>query len=62
MDFEQLCQSLERLIQNLEFIKSLEDEGIHMSNDHKDMILRNIDSIVDTAKNDCKTELIFDIR
>lgn len=42
MDFDKLNESVERLIKNLEFIQSLEEEGIPMSDDHKDMILRNI--------------------
>ena len=45
MNFDQLNDSVERLIQNLEFIQSLEDDGIPMSDDHRDMILRNIDTI-----------------
>ena len=62
MDFEKLNESVERLIQNLEFIKSLEEEGIPMSDDNKDMILRNIDSITNLADNDYKSGLFFDIR
>ncbi|MDY5211983.1 hypothetical protein [Intestinibacter sp.] len=62
MDFEKLNESVERLIQNLEFIKSLEEEGIPMSDDNRDMILRNIDSITNLADNDYKSGLFFDIR
>ena len=62
IDFEKLNESVERLIQNLEFIKSLEEEGIPMSDDHRDMILRNIDSITNLADNDYKSGLFFDIR
>ena len=62
MDFDQLNDSVERLIQNLEFIKSLEEEGIPMSDDHRDMILRNIDTITNMAKEDFKAQLLFDVR
>ena len=62
MDFEKLNESVERLIQNLEFIKSLEEECIPMSDDNRDMILRNIDSITNLADNDYKSGLFFDIR
>lgn len=62
MDFDKLNESVERLIKNLEFIQSLEEEGIPMSDDHKDMILRNIDSITDISDDDYKAELLFDIR
>lgn len=62
MDFDKLNESVERLIKNLEFIQSLEEEGIPMSNDHKDMILRNIDSITDISDDDYKAGLLFDIR
>ena len=62
MDFDKLNESLERLIKNLEFIQSLEEEGIPMSDDHKDMILRNIDSITDISDDDYKAGLLFDIR
>ena len=62
MDFDKLNESLERLIKNLEFIQSLEEEGIPMSDDHKDMILRNIDSITDISNEDYKAGLLFDIR
>ena len=49
MNFDQLNDSVERLIQNLEFIQSLEDEGVPMSDDHRDMILRNIDTIINVS-------------
>ena len=62
MNFDQLNDSVERLIQNLEFIQSLEDDGIPMSDDHRDMILRNIDSITDISDDDYKAGLLFDIR
>ena len=62
MDFDQLNESVERLIQNLQFIQSLEEEGIPMSDDHKDMILRNIDTITNMAKDDFKAQLLFDVR
>ena len=62
MDFENLNVSVERLIKNLEFIQSFEEEGIPMSDDHKDMILRNIDSITDISDDDYKAGLLFDIR
>ena len=62
MDFDKLNESVERLIKNLEFIQSLEEEGIPMSDDHKDMILRNIDSITDIRDDDYKAGLLFDIR
>ena len=62
MDFDKLNESVERLIKNLEFIQSLEEEGIPMSYDHKDMILRNIDSITDISNDDYKAGLLFDIR
>ena len=62
MDFDKLNASVERLIKNLEFIQSLEEEGIPMSDDHKDMILRNIDSITDISDDDYKAGLLFDIR
>lgn len=62
MDFDKLNESVERLIKNLEFIQSLEEEGIPMSDDHKDMILRNIDSITDIIDDDYKAGLLFDIR
>lgn len=62
MDFDKLNESVERLIKNLEFIQSLEKEGIPMSDDHKDMILRNIDSITDISNDDYKAGLLFDIR
>ena len=62
MDFDQLNESVERLIQNLQFIQSLEEEGIHMSDDHRDMILRNIDTITNMAKDDFKAQLLFDVR
>ena len=62
MDFDKLNESVERLIKNLEFIQSLEEEGIPMSDDHKDMILRNIDSITDISNDDYKEGLLFDIR
>ncbi|MDU1202768.1 MAG: hypothetical protein E7A06_07440 [Clostridiales bacterium] len=62
MDFDKLNESVERLIKNLEFIQSLEEEGIPMSDDHKDMILRNIDSITDISDDDYKAGLLFDIR
>ena len=62
MDFDKLNESVERLIKNLEFIQSLEEEGIPMSDDHKDMILRNIDSITDISNEDYKAGLLFDIR
>ena len=61
MDFDKLNESVERLIKNLEFIQSLEEEGIPMSDDHKDMILRNIDSITDISDDDYKAGLLFDI-
>ena len=60
MNFDQLNDSVERLIQNLEFIQSLEDDGIPMSDDHRDMILRNIDTITNMAKEDFKAQLLFD--
>ena len=62
MDFDKLNESVERLIKNLEFIQSLEEECIPMSDDHKDMILRNIDSITDISDDDYKAGLLFDIR
>ena len=62
MDFDKLNESVERLIKNLEFIQSLEEEGIPMSDDHKDLILRNIDSITDISNEDYKAGLLFDIR
>ena len=62
MDFDKLNESVERLIKNLEFIQSLEEEGIPMSDDHKDMILRNIDSITDISDDDYKAGELFDIR
>ena len=62
MDFDQLNESVERLIQNLQFIQSLEEEGIPMSDDHRDMILRNIDTITNIAKDDFKAQLLFDVR
>ena len=62
MDFDKLNESVERLIKNLEFIQSLEEVGIPMSDDHKDMILRNIDSITDISDDDYKAGLLFDIR
>ena len=62
MDFDKLNESVERLIKNLEFIQSLEEEGIPMSDDHKDMILINIDSITDISDDDYKAGLLFDIR
>lgn len=62
MDFDKLNESVERLIKNLEFIQSLEEEGIPMSDDHKDMILRNIDSITYISDDDYKAGLLFDIR
>ncbi len=68
MDIEQLFESVDRLIKNLEFVKSLEEEGIPMSDDHRDMILRNIDSITgvtvepEAPKEDYKSRLIFDVR
>ena len=62
MDFDKLNESVERLIKNLEFIQSLEEEGIPMSDDHKDMILRNIDSITDISDDDYKAGLLFDSR
>ena len=62
MDFDQLNESVERLIQNLQFIQSLEEEGIPMSADHRDMILRNIDTITNMAKEDFKAQLLFDVR
>ena len=62
MDFDKLNESVERLIKNLEFIQSLEEEGIPMSDDHKDMILRNIDSITDISDDDYKAGLLFEIR
>ena len=61
MNFDQLNDSVERLIQNLEFIQSLEDEGVPMSDDHRDMILRNIDTITNMAKEDFKAQLLFDV-
>ena len=61
MDFDQLNESVERLIQNLQFIQSLEEEGIPMSDDHRDMILRNIDTIKNMAKEDFKAKLLFDV-
>ena len=33
-----------------------------MSDDHKDMILRNVDSITDISDDDYKAGLLFDIR
>ena len=62
MDFDQLNESVERLIQNLQFIQSLEEEGIPMSDDHRDMILRNIDTITNMAKDDFKAQLLLDVR
>ena len=62
MDFDKLNESVERLIKNLEFIQSLEEEGIPMSDDHKDTILRNIDSITYISDDDYKAGLLFDIR
>lgn len=62
MNFDQLNDSVERLIQNLEFIQSLEDDGIPMSDGHRDMILRNIDTITNMAKEDFKAQLLFDVR
>lgn len=62
MDFDQLNESVERLIQNLQFIQSLEEEGIPMIDDHRDMILRNIDTITNMAKDDFKAQLLFDVR
>ena len=62
MDFDQLNESVERLIQNLQFIQSLEEEGIPMNDDHRDMILRNIDTITNMAKDDFKAQLLFDVR
>ena len=62
MNFDQLHASVERLIQNLEFIQSLEDDGIPMSDDHRDMILRNIDTITNMAKEDFKAQLLFAVR
>ena len=62
MDFDQLNESVARLIQNLQFIQSLEEEGIPMSDDHRDMILRNIDTITNMAKDDFKAQLLFDVR
>ena len=62
MDFDQLNESVERLIQNLQFIQSLEEEGIPMSDDHRDMIWRNIDTITNMAKDDFKAQLLFDVR
>ena len=62
MDFDKLNESVERLIQNLQFIQSLEEEGIPMSDDHRDMILRNIDTITNMAKDDFKAQLLFDVR
>ena len=62
MNFDQLNDSVERLIQNLEFIQSLEDDCITMSDDHRDMILRNIDTITNMAKEDFKAQLLFDVR
>ena len=62
MDFDQLNESVERLIQNLQFIQSLEEEGIPMSDDHRDMILRNIDTITNMAKDDFIAQLLFDVR
>ena len=62
MNFDQLNDSVERLIQILEFIQSLEDDGIPMSDDHRDMILRNIDTITNMAKEDFKAQLLFDVR
>ena len=62
MNFDQLHDSVERLIQNLEFIQSLEDDGIPMSDGHRDMILRNIDTITNMAKEDFKAQLLFDVR
>ena len=62
MNFDQLNDSVERLIQNLEFIQSLEDDCIPMSDDHRDMILRNIDTITNMAKEDFKAQLLVDVR
>lgn len=63
MNFDQLTESVERLIQNLQFIQSLEEDGVPMSDDHRDMILRNIDSITNMAKEDnIKAQLLFDVR
>ena len=62
MNFDQLNDSVERLIQNLEFIQYLEDDCIPMSDDHRDMILRNIDTITNMAKEDFKAQLLFDVR
>ena len=62
MDFDKLNESVERLIKNLEFFQSIVKEGIPMSDDHKDMILRNIDSITDISNDDYKAGLLFDIR
>ena len=62
MDFDQLNESVERLIQNLKFIQSLEEEVIPMSDEHRDMILRNIDTITNMAKEDFKAQLLFDVR
>ena len=62
MDFDKLNESVERLIKNLEFIQSLEDDCIPMSDDHRDMILRNIDTITNMAKEDFKAQLLFDVR
>ena len=62
MNFDQLNDSVERLIQNLEFIQSLEDDCIPKSDDHRDMILRNIDTITNMAKEDFKAQLLFDVR
>ena len=62
MNFDQLNDSVERLIQNLEFIQSLKDDCIPMSDDHRDMILRNIDTITNMAKEDFKAQLLFDVR
>ena len=33
-----------------------------MSDDHRDMILRNIDTITNMAKEDFKAQLLFDVR
>ena len=62
MNFDQLNESVERLIQNLQFIQSLEDEGIPINDDNRDMILRNIDTITNMAKDDFKAQLLFDVR
>ena len=62
MEFDQLNESVERLIQNLQFIQSLEEEGIPMSDDHRDMIIINIDTKTNMAKEDFKAQLLFDVR